>query len=342
MTYRNVLRSTFAFVVMLLLSATAHAQLFRAYLAPSPLGNDANACTLPAPCRLLPAALAAVADGGEIWMLDSANYNTGPVAITKSVTILAVPGVVGSVLATGGNAIDIATAGVKVALRNLVIVPQPGMGGTGGINMTAGAGLTVESCLLANLPGTGILVNAGASVHVTDTTIRGNGGAGVDIRNGARATVTRSTISGNANVGVMTQGTVASTATTADIADSTINTNLRGVMAYSSNATASVRVSVRESQVVQNNDFGVIAESTAGAPVTLSASNNIITNSIWGVGAYSAGSKVWVSGNTISGNNVGLINANAGGILESAGNNAMRNNVVDTSGSGAVTVIATK
>jgi hypothetical protein len=29
-----------------------------------------------APCRLLPAALAAVASGGEVWMLDSANYNT--------------------------------------------------------------------------------------------------------------------------------------------------------------------------------------------------------------------------------------------------------------------------
>ncbi len=340
MTYRNVLRSTFAFVVMLLLSATAHAQLFRAYLAPSPLGNDANACTLTAPCRLLPTALTAVADGGEIWMLDSGNYNTAPVAITKSVTILAVPGALGSVVASGGNAIDIATAGVKVALRNLVIVPLLGGGGTGGISMTAGASLTVENCLLANLPGTGILVNAGASVHVTDTTIRGSGGAGVDIRNGAHVTVTRATISGNANIGVVAQGTVASTVTTADIADSTINTNLRGVMGYSTNATASVGVSVRESQVVQNNDFGVIAESTAGAPVTLSASNNIITSSVWGVGSYSAGSKVWVSGNTISGTNVGLVGASAGGILESAGNNAMRNNAFDTDGS--VTVIATK
>jgi hypothetical protein len=33
-------------------------------------------------------------------MLDSANYNVGQVNITKSVTILAVPGVVGSVVAT--------------------------------------------------------------------------------------------------------------------------------------------------------------------------------------------------------------------------------------------------
>jgi hypothetical protein len=146
MIYRSVLRNILAFIAMLLLSATADAQLFRSYL--SVAGNDANPCTLPAPCRLLPAALAAVADGGEIWMLDSANYNTGPVAIIKSVSILAAPGVVGSVLANGGDAIDIATAGVNVALRNLVIVPFPGGGGTSGIVMTNGATLTVDNCLI--------------------------------------------------------------------------------------------------------------------------------------------------------------------------------------------------
>src|SRR6185503_13920086 len=74
------------------LAASAHAQLFRAYLSGS--GSDTNPCTLVAPCRLLPAALNAVASGGEIWMLDSANYNSSTVNITKSVSILAIPGVV--------------------------------------------------------------------------------------------------------------------------------------------------------------------------------------------------------------------------------------------------------
>jgi hypothetical protein len=121
---RKALHGAFAFVAALFLSAAAHAQLFRAYLDPS--GSDANPCTLAQPCRLLPAALTAVASGGEIWMLDSGNYNTGPVAVTKSVTILAVPGALGSVVALGGDAFVIATPGVKVALRNLVIVPFPG------------------------------------------------------------------------------------------------------------------------------------------------------------------------------------------------------------------------
>lgn len=80
-----------------------------------------------APCRLLPAAIATSIDGGEIWMIDSANYNLGPVNVNKSVTILAVPGALGSVVALGGDAIDIVTAGVNVTLRNLVIAPFVGV-----------------------------------------------------------------------------------------------------------------------------------------------------------------------------------------------------------------------
>lgn len=122
MIRRKVLRTAVAIVALLGASGAAHAQgLFRAYL--SSTGSDANACTVAAPCRLLPAALTAVANGGEIWILNSANYNTAPVAITKSVSILAIPGVVGSLIATGASsALDIDTPGVRVALRNLVIL----------------------------------------------------------------------------------------------------------------------------------------------------------------------------------------------------------------------------
>src|SRR5262249_36100240 len=139
-------------------------------------GSDSNPCTLPAPCRLLPAALNVVANGGEIWLLDSANYNTATVNIAKSVTILAVPGAVGSVVATGGNAINIATGGVNVALRNLVIVPLVGGGGTNGISFTAGSGLVVENCLIANLPGSGMVLapTTSSKIGIAGSTIRGN------------------------------------------------------------------------------------------------------------------------------------------------------------------------
>ena len=331
MTRRNVLPRALALAATLLLSATAQAQAFRTYLAPT--GSDANPCSLSAPCRLLPAALAAVAAGGEIWILGSANYNTAQVDITKSVTILAVPGALGSVVAAGGNAISIATPGVKVALRNLVIVPLPGGGGTGGINMTNGAGLTVENCLIANLPSAAIWVNTAAAVRIADTTIRDNAFYNLYFQNGARATVTRSTISGASDLGVLVSGSVAGTTTTADLGDSTIEGSVNGgLTAASSDATAVVKVSVHDSRVVRNGGFGMAAlGNAAGASATLSASNNIVSDNGHGIGAFEAGSKVWASGNTVS-NNGGVGVQNTAGVFESTGNNAVRNNGTDKIG----------
>jgi hypothetical protein len=305
-------------------------KLFRAYLAPN--GVDTNPCTLAAPCRLLPAALAAVIDGGEVWMLASANYNIGPVYVDKSVTILAVPGALGSVVALGGNAINIATAGVKVALRNLVIVPYVSGGGINGINMTVGAGLKVENCLVANLPGVGISVKAdGASVSVTDTVIRSNGGSGLYVADGARATVSRATISGNAGTAVFAEGNLAGSTTTADVADSTMDANLNGVVAQSANASAVVKVSVRDSQLVRNTAVGATAQSSGGASATLSVSNNVISNNLYGIYTATAGATVWASGNTVSDNGTGLFNTGSG-VLQSVGDNAVRNNGTDASG----------
>jgi hypothetical protein len=134
-----------------LLSPAGHAQLFRAYLAVD--GLDTNPCTLQLPCRLLPAALAAVASGGEIWMLDSANYNASSVTVAKSVTILAVPGVVGSLVAHGGPALLISGDSHKITVRNLVLVPLTGGTGTHGIHMTGLTLLRIENGVFANFGG---------------------------------------------------------------------------------------------------------------------------------------------------------------------------------------------
>ncbi len=328
MNHRIVLRGVLGLALGLMLSAAAQAQVFRTYV--SGAGNDANPCTLAAPCRLLPAAIAAVISGGEIWMLDSANYNSGPVNVNKSVTILAIPGALGSVVALGGNAINIATPGVKVALRNLVIVPFVGGGGTSGINMTAGASLTVEKCLIASLPNDAIFVSAnGASVLVIDSVIRGNGGQGVWVKDGARATVSRTTMSGNW-MAVLAYGTVAGPTTTADVSDSTMDANQFGAVSWSTDASAPARVSVRNSQVVRNAQIGLIAQISSGGASTLSASNNVVSNNGIGVEANQPGAKVWASGNTVSDNVTGLFNNS--GVLESASDNAVRNNGTDTTG----------
>jgi hypothetical protein len=335
MTQISGFRNALAFAAALLLPAAAQAQLFRAYLAPT--GLDTNPCTLAAPCRLLPAALAAVASGGEIWMLDSANYNSGTVNITKSVTILAVPTALGSVVASGGSAISIATAGVKVALRNLVIVPVPGAGGIHGVFMSAGTSLTVENCVIANLPQVGILVDALAILRVADTTIRDNGSYGIALLNGARGTVTRSAVSGNASHGIYVTGTTSATLTTADIADTTVDGNAIGIYAWSQNASATVEVSVHDSRAVGNAVYGAAAQSAFGAAAKLSASNNMISNNGNGIAASSTGSKVWLSGNTVT-DNTGYGLANLGGVFDTLGNNAVLNNAGGDTNGGTITM----
>src|SRR5712691_10752793 len=75
----------------------------------SGLGSDSNPCTASSPCQTFQAALAMTIAGGEIYVLNSANY--GAVTINKAVTITS-EGAVAGVLATSGVGITI-TAGTS-------------------------------------------------------------------------------------------------------------------------------------------------------------------------------------------------------------------------------------
>lgn len=144
------------------IASTAHAALFRSYLRSD---GGGTLCTLQAPCRLLDAALAAVQDGGEIWMLDSANFNTAPVSINKSVKIFAIPGALGSVVGINGDAIVINTAG-DVTLRNLQILDFTG--GVNGINVQNAAAVHVEKTSID-----GFSTDASSCIHVdSSNTVR--------------------------------------------------------------------------------------------------------------------------------------------------------------------------
>jgi hypothetical protein len=276
MTCRAALRTALILASTLLLSVPASAQLFRAYLAAD--GNDANPCTLPAPCRLLPAALSAVSTGGEIWMLDSANYNTATVVIGKSVTILAVPGTVGSVLAIGGPAISIAAAGLKVALRNLVIVPLLAGGGTHGVYMTGASTLSIEDSLLANLINKGVYVLGTGTVEITNTTLRNNGD-GVYAQDGATVSISGTKLLGNGGAGVTAYSPTAIT-TTAVVSDSVITGGAYGVNAFSSIAGAIAKVLVTRCTI--DNVYNGLSSDTSGAGSALvTVSGSMITNTTY-------------------------------------------------------------
>jgi hypothetical protein len=268
-----------ALCAALLTSLAAQAQSFRAYLAS--YGSDTNPCTVSAPCRLLPAALNMVASGGEVWMLDSANFNSGTVNIAKSVSILAVPGQVGSVVAFGGGpAIDIATAGVTVALRNIAIPDNVTFPGTYGVVMTSGTLLSVEDCLFANLPNAGIYVHdTDSMVTVKNTVFRNLGDYAVRAENGPQVTVANSQILRTS--GVLSAGSAAFNTTYVTVSDSTIADSIQGVMASTSAANAVARITLTRSTVT-NTAYALDAETTgAGTATVYAASNTIVGGRGW-------------------------------------------------------------
>jgi len=203
--------------------------------------------------------------------------------------------------------------------------------------MTAGNRLTVENCVISNLGGSGILVNAVATVRVTDSIVRDNGAGGIILQNGVKATITRAVVSGHANPGIYLVGNTPSTSTV-DIADSTVDGNSYGIYALSTVSTAILKLSVRDSRIVRNSNYGLVAQSNNGAAVSFTASNNMVSNNSTGLGAFNAGAKVISSGNTVTGNaNAGFANSNAA--FESAGNNTVRDNGANF---GTITAVGTQ
>jgi hypothetical protein len=289
------LRSAFTCLAAAVLWSTADAALFRAYL--SGTGNDTNPCTLPAPCRLLPAALNAVAEGGEIWMLDSANYNSSTVTIDKSVSILAAPGAAGSILTqSNGPAILIAADTLTISLRNVVIVPGPATPpGTHGVYMTGNSKLTIEGSLIARMPLDGISLRGG-TVDVANTTIRNNGRHGVLLESGSQAEIASSRLLQNGTCGVVAVADGLSN-NSASVSDSLISGNLVGVFVEAI-PFGSSRIAVARSAITYNN-VGLECYGGGAAFISIGASLIAHNDSAW----HKNCSAIYTAGNNQFNNN---------------------------------------
>jgi hypothetical protein len=145
----------------------------------SGVGNDANDCTLVAPCQTFAGALPKTAAGGEINCLDRGGF--GVVTIDKSISIICTVGPVG-VLVSGGNGITVnAGASDLVILQGLDI---EGLGtGLNGIHIIGGGSVIIRGSLIHNFTGNGVnLVGAAnAKVLLQDSVISHNGG-GVNVQ----------------------------------------------------------------------------------------------------------------------------------------------------------------
>src|SRR5437762_1523252 len=118
----------------------------------SGLGSDANPCSRTAPCRTFQHAHDLVDANGEVLALDSAGY--GVLTISKNVTISG-EGVEATINALSGDAITIATAGLKVVLRSITV---EGFGtGSRGINVSAAVDLTIQHCVIHGFTSDGLL-----------------------------------------------------------------------------------------------------------------------------------------------------------------------------------------
>jgi hypothetical protein len=160
-------------------------------------GNDADPCTLAAPCRTLTQALTQTSSAGEIIILDSGDYD--PVSITQSVSILASEGIHAGILVTSGHGITVNGSGIAVFVSDTVFHES---GNPAGVSSSAsttfvrvlslnsighgfnfeGGKIALRDVVVAGAYGYGILANTteGGTVKLTikltgDNTVEGNG-----------------------------------------------------------------------------------------------------------------------------------------------------------------------
>jgi hypothetical protein len=274
-------------------------------------GSDANTatnCGFAHPCRAFMAALGVTDSGGEIIALDAAGY--GLVVVSKSVSIVASPGVYAGISAAAGSAVTIASPNVNVVLRGLSI---NGVGGSRGINMTDGASLTIENCVLSNFTSAALYISAPASVRVSDSVMRGNYD-GIFVAGGATLEVSRSRFVGNIDAGIWVNGDTPSTTTRAVVSDSVATGNAFGFTAANTSPSGSgaSQLAISRSTVSHNSAYGVLAEADSGTAL------------------------VTISGSLIINNGTGLFNLS--GTFESQGDNTVRQN--STNSAGSITVAA--
>lgn len=247
----------------------------------SSLGTDANAvnnCTFSNPCRGFTAAMSKVDDGGEVVALDAAGY--GVVTITQGVTIVANPGFYAGITAGSGNAITVNAPGKNVLLRGLNI---NGIGGAVGVNMVAGASLTIDGCVIANFSGSGVVVDvANVKVRISNTVLSGNGNDGLEVKQG-RVDVVGSRANGNVRGGFSAVTTAASTVATLTVTDSTASGNAYGFYALGATAGSTAQLALTRASGTSNTTDGMRTDQTSGTTTAIVGNSTMTENGAFGL-----------------------------------------------------------
>jgi hypothetical protein len=274
-----------ALIAAALLTSQSALAVQRTFVAST--GSDVNTatnCGFVNPCRSFTAAMAVTDPGGEVVALDAAGY--GAVTITKSITLTSNSGFYAGIAASSGSAVTIATAGVKVTLRGLAI---NGVGASRGVEMSAGARLAIENCVISNFLDEGVQVSTAAEVRVVDTIVRDNGSYGINLSGAARAAVSGAKLQGNyIGLRVVGNGATPTNPTSAAVSDSVASgNNLVGFYVIAPTAGTAASMAVTRSTSA-GNVYGFAVDLGSGASTLIISSNLVTDNST--VGLYQNGS----------------------------------------------------
>ena len=286
-----------AFLAFLLASFAANAQgAFRAYLAS--YGADTNPCTVDAPCRLLPAALNAVTFGGEIWILDSANFNAGTVDIGKSVSIMAVPGQIASIVAVNNApALTVTAPGLRVVLRNLVITKNALNPGTYGLLITSNDNVIVEDSVFSSLQQAAIYIHdSTGTLDVRNTSFRFISNATIVAFNGPVVSVEGSHVTNSA--GLLSNTDAPNTTTRLTLTDTTIDQAVGYAVGATSNNATGIAYAHLDRCTVHHSGFATYAVSNvAGGTATIYVGSSTLTDGTYAFYASGTGASIVTLGN---------------------------------------------
>jgi hypothetical protein len=294
-----------AFAVAVVLAAAAPAFAAQRHFVAS-YGNDANPCSLTLPCRQFAAAAAVVDPGGEIVVLDSAGY--GSVVITKSVAIIAPPGVyAGITIGPFGTGVSVnAGAASTVVLRGLTINGPGPVGGVYGIFVTTVGTLHIEDCTFSNV-GVGIAISRGDAIHVARTVVRSSG----------------------AGVGVISE----QAAQVISVTDSTFAQNTDAGMFVTLNVAGSIDVFLTRVTATSNAAFGFRAWATdALRNIQMTITDSVAARNGGGFEVDGISVTGNVSGSALVRNTTADLSQKNNSILRTAGDNATTGGVNDVSG----------
>jgi hypothetical protein len=284
-------------------------------------GSSTNPCTRDAPCRDLASAVAAVAEDGEVVIIDSGSYDA--VEITKSVQVVAPEGVHAVIAPTTGLAVPgdpdgmtaavlINAPGARVALRNLNVNTVGAV--TNAIRAAAVGSLHVENCVLNN---------------VNDSPHEDFGDIGLFFTTGGRLTVRDTTVR-NHGSGIYVFGPPGGAAAHASIDRCRLDGNTAGLIVYSN-----ARVAVSNTVAAHGSSSGFFVNtSPGGPPAELSCDNCAASGFATGFSTGgSAGAVIRVARSTATSNNYGFFNQGTSQFKSLAGTNMVDGNVQNFYGS---------